>query len=55
MSLFSHTRRQVPQLNTAALPDLIFTVLFFFISARYSHSKKQQPAADTAVTVSETD
>lgn len=35
MSLFSHTRRQVPQLNTAALPDLIFTVLFFFITVTH--------------------
>ena len=24
-------RRQMPQLNTASLPDLIFTVLFFFM------------------------
>ena len=23
--------RQMPQLNTASLPDLIFTVLFFFM------------------------
>ena len=35
---------------TAALQSPI--VLFFFISARYSHSKKQQPTTDTAVTVS---
>lgn len=26
-----HTRRTVPMLNTASLPDLIFTVLFFFM------------------------
>ncbi|MBQ1800387.1 MAG: biopolymer transporter ExbD, partial [Prevotella sp.] len=26
-----HTRRSVPMLNTASLPDLIFTVLFFFM------------------------
>ncbi len=31
MSFFRRNRREVPQLNTAALPDLIFTVLFFFI------------------------
>lgn len=35
MSLFRHTRRQVPQLNTASLPDLIFTVLFFFITVTH--------------------
>ena len=28
----------VPELNTAALPDLIFTVLFFFMIVKY---KKQ--------------
>lgn len=26
-----HTNREVPELNLAALPDLIFTVLFFFM------------------------
>ena len=32
MSRFRHTRqRQVPGLNLAAMPDLIFTVLFFFM------------------------
>ncbi len=31
MSLFRTHRRQVPGLNTASLPDLIFTVLFFFM------------------------
>jgi len=32
MSRFSRSEsRQVPALNTAALPDLIFTVLFFFM------------------------
>lgn len=35
MSLFRRTRRQVPQLNTASLPDLIFTVLFFFITVTH--------------------
>ena len=27
----NRVRRSVPQLNTASLPDLIFTVLFFFM------------------------
>ena len=29
--MFIRKRRSVPELNTASLPDLIFTVLFFFI------------------------
>lgn len=29
--MFTRKRRSVPELNTASLPDLIFTVLFFFI------------------------
>ncbi len=28
---FSRSRRRIPVLNTAALPDLIFTMLFFFM------------------------
>ena len=31
MSLIQRKRRRLPDLNTAALPDLIFTVLFFFM------------------------
>lgn len=31
MSMFQRKRRGVPGLNTASLPDLIFTVLFFFM------------------------
>jgi biopolymer transport protein ExbD len=31
MSIFKHRRREVPSLNLASLPDLIFTVLFFFM------------------------
>lgn len=31
MSMFRRRSRQVPGLNTASLPDLIFTVLFFFM------------------------
>lgn len=29
--MFRKRQRQVPELNTSALPDLIFTVLFFFM------------------------
>ena len=31
MSLFRHKVRRVPKLHTTALPDMIFTILFFFI------------------------
>lgn len=31
MSLIRRRRRDMPELNTAALPDLIFVVLFFFM------------------------
>ena len=31
MQLNSKRKRNVPELNTSALPDLIFTVLFFFM------------------------
>ena len=31
MSIFERCRYEVPGLNTASLPDLIFTVLFFFM------------------------
>lgn len=31
MSMFRKRKRNVPDLNTSALPDLIFTVLFFFM------------------------
>lgn len=31
MSLFRRREREVPVLNTSSLPDLIFTILFFFM------------------------
>ena len=31
MSMFTRRQREVPGLNTSSLPDLIFTVLFFFM------------------------
>lgn len=31
MSLIRRNRREIPELNTASLPDLIFVVLFFFM------------------------
>jgi biopolymer transport protein ExbD len=31
MSLFQHREHHVPSLNTSSLPDLVFSVLFFFM------------------------
>lgn len=31
MSLFKRRERRIPELNTSSLPDMIFTVLFFFM------------------------
>lgn len=31
MSIFRHRSHDIPELNTASLPDLIFTILFFFM------------------------
>lgn len=31
MSMIKRKKRLIPELNTASLPDLIFTVLFFFL------------------------
>ena len=42
MSRFrDHSRREVPGLNLAALPDLIFTVLFFFMIV--THMRQVEP------------
>ena len=37
-SKFSQTRRSVPSLNVASMPDLIFTVLFFFMIVTHMRS-----------------
>ena len=31
MSMFRRKGKRMPELNTASLPDLIFTILFFFL------------------------
>ncbi len=38
MSLFRKRERRVPELNTSSLPDLIFTVLFFFMIVTHMRS-----------------
>lgn len=35
MSLFKHPKHEIPALNTASMPDLVFTVLFFFMIATH--------------------
>ena len=40
MSMFKRKDHSVPGLNTASLPDLIFTVLFFFMIV--THMKENQ-------------
>ena len=35
MRFIRKRRRSVPELNTSSLPDLIFTVLFFFMIATH--------------------
>lgn len=37
-SMFQHKRHQVPSLNVASMPDLIFTVLFFFMIVTHMRS-----------------
>lgn len=37
-SKFSQSRRTVPSLNVASMPDLIFTVLFFFMIVTHMRS-----------------
>ena len=40
MSRFRESRREVPGLNLAAMPDLIFTVLFFFMIVTHMRDVK---------------
>ncbi|MDO4160968.1 MAG: biopolymer transporter ExbD [Prevotellaceae bacterium] len=35
MSFFRRSKREVPVLNTSSLPDLVFSVLFFFITVTH--------------------
>ena len=42
MIIRRHNRRSVPGLNTAALPDLIFTVLFFFMIVTHMRTETKQ-------------
>ncbi len=47
MSRFRETRHEVPGLNMAAMPDLIFTVLFFFMIV--THMRVVKPMVQTQV------
>lgn len=47
MSRFRQTERSVPGLNMAAMPDLIFTVLFFFMIV--THMREVKPLVQTQV------
>ena len=47
MSRFRRHERKVPGLNTAALPDLIFTVLFFFMIV--THMRKVTPTVQNVI------
>ena len=42
MSRFRHRQHEVPGLNLAAMPDLIFTVLFFFMIVTHMRDVKPQ-------------
>ena len=37
-SMFHQSRKSVPSLNVASMPDLIFTVLFFFMIVSHMRS-----------------
>ncbi len=47
MSLFRKKERQMPGLNTSSLPDLIFTVLFFFMIVTHMRSVTVKVAFQT--------
>ncbi len=47
MSVFRKRERRVPELNTAALPDLIFTVLFFFMIVTHMRSTEDTISYET--------
>lgn len=47
MNMSRRKRRTVPSLNTASLPDLIFTVLFFFMIV--THMRKVTPKVEYQV------
>ena len=38
MSIIRRRNHEVPSLNTASLPDLIFAILFFFMYILYKNS-----------------
>ena len=46
MSLIRRRRRDMPELNTAALPDLIFVVLFFFMIVTHMRTETMKVTYD---------
>ncbi|MGN0221475.1 MAG: ExbD/TolR family protein [Prevotella sp.] len=46
MSLFRRQRRTMPGLNTASMPDLVFTVLFFFMIVTHLHEVPERVKYD---------
>lgn len=49
MGIYRHNNHEIPVLNTASLPDLIFTILFFFMLVTHIRNanvkvKYQEPA-----------
>ena len=47
MSMFKKNNREMPLLNTASLPDLIFTVLFFFLIVTHLRHDEMRVKLDT--------
>lgn len=46
MSLIRRNRREIPELNTASLPDLIFVVLFFFMIVTHMRTETMRVKCD---------
>ncbi|KXB79974.1 biopolymer transporter ExbD [Prevotella amnii] len=54
MGIYRHNNHNIPELNTASLPDLIFSILFFFMLVTHMRKanikvKYQEPAGRNLV------
>ena len=47
MNIRRHKQRSVPRLNMASMPDLIFTVLFFFMIVTHMRSESPRLSVET--------